>query len=283
MTDRPLEHGKDYGFSDVLMHVDSVGFTYPGAKEPTLRNVNFAIHDIWQLGHVRGQIEGLLGPSGSGKTTLFRIMSGLEQPTVGRVVLNGNDTPVKVGEVGVVSQSSNLFRHRTVLQNLVIAGKLRGWSEEESTEEAHRLIKTFGLMGHEEKFPKQLSGGQRRRVSVGQQLMRGHPFILMDEPFTGIDPPRKEQTASLVMEVANLKEENTIVVVTHDVRTILTIADTIRLMGHDRDEEGKQIPGAKIMQEYNLVDMGLAWKPDIKHSPEFRDFADHLEAEFNKL
>lgn len=275
----------DYTFGDVLLHVDHVSYTPEGSNFLILRDVNGAIYDIQQPnGPVRGQIVALLGPSGVGKTTLFRAMAGLTAPTTGRVVLNGEDHPVRPGQVGVVTQNYRVFPHRRVLGNLVVAGQQIGLSKEESTKKARELLARFGLSEHENKFPKQISGGQKQRVSIAQQLMCSERFLLMDEPFSGLDPVMKHRVCELIVEVSSLHEDNTIIVVTHDIPAAVAIADTIWLMGRERDPETDElIPGAVLVDKFNLVDIGIAWQDGIEKSPIFHKFVDEVSDRFERI
>lgn len=275
----------NYEFGELLLHIDNVSFTPEGSDSPILRNVTGAIYDIRQPdGPVRGQIVALLGPSGVGKTTLFRIMAGLLEPTSGQVVLNSQDHPVRPGQVGVVTQSYRVFDHRRVLGNLMVAGRQAGLSKKDSREKARELLARFGLTEHEGKFPKQLSGGQRQRVAIAQQLMCSERFLLMDEPFSGLDPVMKHRVCELIIEVSALHEDNTIVVVSHDIPAALSIADTVWLMGQDRDpNSGELVPGAVIIDQHNLVDMGIAWREDVERDPRFHDFVDELGERFRQI
>ena len=133
----------------------------------------------------------MLGPSGIGKTTLVRVMAGLDAPARGRVTIAGD--PVRAGMVGVVHQSYPLFAHRSVLGNLLVAA--RGPDPEAR---AHTLLERFGLADHMHAWPCELSGGQRQRIAILQQLLCGHMYVLLDEPFSGLDPLSRNATCELL-------------------------------------------------------------------------------------
>jgi polar amino acid transport system ATP-binding protein/sulfate transport system ATP-binding protein len=129
------------------------------------------------------------------------------------------------------------------------------------------------LADRAEAYPAELSGGQRQRVAIAQQLLCSEHFVLMDEPFSGLDPLATARIIDLIGEVAGLHELNTIVVATHDVGAAIAVADTLLLMGCDRDGEGRVVPGARIQATFDLVARGLVGRARSQ-----RESAD-LEAE----
>ena len=248
-----------------------------------LRDVNLEIKDIVRPDCVAGQVVGLLGPSGIGKTSLFRVLAGLEPPDTGEVLIGEKGEPVQRGMVGVVAQQYPLFAHRTVLGNLMVAGQRAGLSRAQAKEKALDFLERFGLEDRAKRYPPQLSGGQRQRVAIAQQFMCSENFLLLDEPFSGLDPMGIDRVCEMLAEVACMHELNTIVVVTHDIGAALEVADTIWLMGRDRDEKGQIIPGARIQESYNLIERGLAWRDGIATTPEFMLALREIRARFPSL
>jgi len=190
---------------------------------------------------------------------------------------------VQRGMVGVVAQRYPLFQHRTVMGNLIVAGRQGGLAQAQAREKANGLLKRIGLQGHAERYPSQLSGGQQQRVAIAQQFMCSEHFLLMDEPFSGLDPVAVEEVCELISEVANLHELNTIVVVTHDISAALQVADTVWLLGRDRDAAGHVVPGARIQAQYNLIERGLAWHKGIAATPEFAELMREIVGRFPTL
>lgn len=270
-----------YELRESLLRVSGVSLSLGGA--PILRDLNLEIRNIVRPGHSQGQVVGLLGPSGIGKTCLFRILAGLDAPDTGSVTLTPENRPVERGMVGVVAQNYPLFAHRTVEGNLVVAGRRNGLSAAAAGEKAESLLRQFGLLDHARKYPSQLSGGQRQRVAIAQQFMCSEYFLLMDEPFSGLDLIAIDRVASFITEMAQAHELHTFIVVTHDITAVLEVADTIWLLGRDRDAQGQIIPGARIQASYNLIERGLAWREGITTTPEFMEMQREIREIFPRL
>jgi len=270
-----------YTLGKTLLRIENVSLEYDG--RPILKNVNAEVKDIIVPGKVTGQVVGFLGPSGCGKTSLFRIIAGLDKPTSGRVTLNGDTRPVTAGEVGVVAQSYPLFEHRTILSNLLLAARQKEKDAKTAHEKVMAYLKEFEIADKFNLYPAQLSGGQRQRCAIIQQILCSDHFLLMDEPFSGLDLLMLEKTCELIAKVACMDELNTIIVVTHDVTAACSVADHIWLMGRDTDAEGNKIPGSRIVKEYNLIDRDLCWHPGILTKPAFMDFVREVKEDFRRL
>jgi energy-coupling factor transporter ATP-binding protein EcfA2 len=105
-------------------------------------------------------------------------------------------------------------------------------------------------------------------------------ILLMDEPFSGLDPLAKKKTQALIQKIANMDELNTIIIVTHDIVAAATVSDHLWMMGRDHDPTGACIPGAYIVKTHNLIDLGYAWTDDPSNNPSFPQFIKELEGEF---
>jgi ABC-type nitrate/sulfonate/bicarbonate transport system ATPase subunit len=186
---------------------------------------------------------------------------------------------VRAGQVGVVAQNYPLFAHRTVWGNLLLAAKK---AKKPESVVAQYLL-DFDLVDCREKYPAQLSGGQRQRCAILQQVICGTNLILYDEPFSGLDPIAKRKTETLIQKVANLSDISTAVIVTHDVRSAIAIADHLWLLGMDRAADGSRIPGAYIKESINLIERGLCWHPEIREMKEFAEAVVEIERKFQEL
>jgi len=269
-----------YKLGKSLLKIENVCLEYEG--RPILNNVNAEIKDIIRTGS-KGQVVGFLGPSGIGKTQLFRIIAGLNTPTSGKVSINGEPQSVRAGEVGVVAQNYPLFEHRTVLSNLLLSAAQTEKDEKVAKEKVMEYLNEFDLADKAHLYPSQLSGGQRQRCAIIQQVLCSEHFLLMDEPFSGLDLLMLEKTCALLSKIANKDELNTIIVVTHDIAAAASVSDHLWLMGRDTDKDGNKIPGSRIVKEYNLIDRDLAWHPEITRTAKFSDFVREVKEEFKKL
>ncbi|HEY3375959.1 MAG TPA: ATP-binding cassette domain-containing protein [Armatimonadota bacterium] len=269
-----------YEYRETLLSVQGVSLTID--QTPILRDVNLEIKNIHRPGLTQGQVVGLLGPSGIGKTCLFKILAGIDLPDSGTVLLE-NGKPVERGKVGVVAQNYPLFAHRTVLSNLLVAGQSAAMSGAAAKERALEVLQRFGLAEQAHKYPALLSGGQRQRVAIAQQFMCSDHFLLMDEPFSGLDPVAVARVCDFITEMAASDELKTFIVVTHDITAAIAVADTIWVLGRDRDAQGNIIPGARVKATYDLIERGVAWHQCECTSPECIALQHEIRALFPKL
>jgi NitT/TauT family transport system ATP-binding protein len=265
---------------DVLLDVEDVWLKL--GESQILQGVTLQVKDRVRPGEITGQVVALLGPSGVGKTRLIRLISGLDRPDKGRIT-GVKKQPLEAGAVGVVFQNYPLLRHRTVLWNMLVAGITNGMRRDEAEAKARMLLERFGLEDRLDFYPAQLSGGQRQRVAIAQQLMQQKQLLLMDEPFSGLDPVTLAEVIKLLNEVANMDELNTVVVVTHDIHSALVVADTMFMLGRNRAADDKIVSGACIQCCYDLVVEGLAWRPGVEREPRFREVEHEVKERFRVL
>jgi osmoprotectant transport system ATP-binding protein len=187
-----------------------------------------------------GQITVLVGPSGCGKTTSLRMINRMIEPTSGTIWLDDKDTSHLPAhelrrQIGYVIQHAGLFPHRTILDNVATVPYLLGWDRKKAKARAQELLERVGLPAHfASRYPAQLSGGQQQRVGVARALAADPPVMLMDEPFSAVDPVVRDQ---LQEEFLRLQGDlgKTIVFVTHDIDEAVKLGDQVavlRVGGH---------------------------------------------------
>jgi osmoprotectant transport system ATP-binding protein len=191
--------------------------------------------DALSLRAPTGKITVLVGPSGCGKTTSLRMVNRMIEPSDGRILVDGAlNTSIRKSVlrrgIGYVIQQAGLFPHRTVVENIATVPVLLGWKKAKARERAYELLARVGLpesLG--ERYPAQLSGGQQQRVGVARALAADPPIMLMDEPFSAVDPVVRTQ---LQDEFLRLQAElgKTIVFVTHDIDEAIKLGDHVAVL-----------------------------------------------------
>lgn len=190
----------------------------------------------------KGEVFVVMGLSGSGKSTLIRCFNMLHEPTAGSVFIDGQDlTKAKKNElkkvrqekIAMVFQHFGLFSHRTVLENVEYGLEIRRFDKEERREIALENIEIVGLKGYEDKYPGELSGGMQQRVGLARALANDPDILLMDEPFSALDPLIRREMQNELLEIQN-RLQKTIVFITHDVNEAFKIGDKVAVMrdGH---------------------------------------------------
>ena len=188
-----------------------------------LEGINLHIDD--------GEFVCLLGPSGCGKTTLLRLIAGLDQPSSGEIIANGENVDKPSGDRAVIFQQYSLFPWLTVLQNVTFGLEMtKKGSKEENIAAAESYLKSVGLIDFKDSYPHELSGGMKQRVAIIRSLLNHSPILLMDEPFSALDMQNRHKLQEQLIGVWK-RFENTIVFVTHDVDEAVYLADKIVIMG----------------------------------------------------
>jgi len=185
---------------------------------------------------VEGELTVLIGPSGCGKSTLMKHINRLNNPSKGKIYIRDQDIskidPVELRrKIGYVIQNVGLFPHMTIAKNVIVVPKLLNWDKEKMERKVDELLQLVNLdpQTYRNRYPSELSGGQQQRIGVIRALAAEPDIILLDEPFSALDPISREQ---LQDELVRLQQElkKTIVFVTHDMDEAIKIADTIVLM-----------------------------------------------------
>lgn len=180
----------------------------------------------------KGQVVVIIGPSGSGKSTVLRTMNYLEEPTSGKVIVDGMDLSDKSKlnevrtEVGMVFQNFNLFPHMTVMENLTLAQtKVRKTSSDEAKKFGQILLDRVGLKDKANAYPDSLSGGQKQRVAIARALAMKPKVMLFDEPTSALDPEMVREVLDVMKSLA--EEGMTMVIVTHEMGFAKEVADRV--------------------------------------------------------
>ena len=183
-----------------------------------------------------GATSALVGPSGCGKTTALQLVNGVYRPDEGAVSVFGERVP-EVGleafrrRIGYAVQGAGLFPHMTVAENASLLARLEGWDPDAMTARRRELFAVVGLQGRlEDRYPHELSGGQQQRVGLCRALMLKPRLLLLDEPFSAIDPITKQDVYRQFEQLRD-HERVTTVLVTHDMREALRLADHLVVMG----------------------------------------------------
>jgi len=187
-----------------------------------------ALHDV-NLSVGEKEFMCLLGPSGCGKTTLLRIMAGLEKPTSGAVLLDGEPIEGPGPQRGMVFQEYSLFPWRTILDNVAFGLELKGVSKMDRYEKARRYLKAVGLEEFENSYPHELSGGMKQRVAIVRALVNNPRALFMDEPFGALDAQTRNVMQSELLRIWQ-EQQKTVVFVTHSVDEAIYLADRVVIM-----------------------------------------------------
>jgi len=206
-----------------LLEVKSVFklFQVNGNQMEALKNINLDIEE--------NEFVCFIGPSGCGKTTLLRIIAGLEEPSSGEILLEGQPIKGPGPERGMVFQEYSLFPWRTVLDNVAFGLELKGISKDQRHEKARQYLKMVELERFEERYPHELSGGMKQRVAIARALVNDPIAILMDEPFGALDAQTRNIMQSELLRIWE-EEKKTVIFVTHSVDEAIYLADRIVIM-----------------------------------------------------
>ncbi len=273
-----------YNKTQVLLSAKNVGLSYldkdTKKEKQIIKDVNFEIRDIVGV----GQIVSLVGKSGEGKSTLLRILSGLHIPNsirTGEVLIHHDKmqgehllTPVKEGDMGIVFQDYYMPEHLTIRKMMIKSAKknvdFKG-NLKEINAAIDNYVEQFELVDHQNKYPCQLSGGQKQRASIILQLINGSNFLLLDEPFSGLDALMVDKTTKYLQKAANHDELKTLIIVSHDLINCAAISDTIYVLSK------KDNTAATIVANIDLISLGLAYHEDIRRMPEFHNVIDEIK------
>ena len=197
-------------------------------NEQVLKNINFTIE--------KGEFFVLVGASGSGKTTILKMINRLHEPSTGQIYINGKDIrkynlrDLRL-DIGYVLQQIALFPNLTVKENISLIPEMKKWPKIKRDEKINKLLKNVGLDYKDflNKYPKDLSGGEQQRVGILRAIIAEPKILIMDEPFSALDPISRTQLQNLIKKIQN-ELKITTVFVTHDIKEAMLLGDRIAIM-----------------------------------------------------
>lgn len=190
-------------------------------EQKVLQDISMELH--------KGELVSILGVSGVGKTTLFHVIAGLKNPDVGDVRLAGESIVGKPGAISYMLQKDLLLPHRTVLDNVILPLLLQGQKKSTAREQAEPYFEQFGLVGCQNKYPAQLSGGMKQRAALLRTYLFAKDVVLLDEPFSALDMLTKQNMHAWYLEMMEKLELSTLLI-THDIEEAIMLSDRIYLL-----------------------------------------------------
>ena len=206
--------------SDIILKTEGVGVTYQETIV-ALENVSLNVP--------AAKLTAILGPSGCGKTTLLKVIAGLIEPTAGKVIVGGKEIIGPGPDRALVFQDFALLPWATVLQNVAFGLRARGVPKKEREETSLHYIRQVGLLGFEDKYPHQLSGGMRQRTGLARALTINSDILLMDEPFSAVDEQMRRKLQEDLLKLLKI-ESKTVIFVTHSIEEAVYLADQVVIL-----------------------------------------------------
>ncbi len=203
-----------------MIRVNQVSRTFTGRSGTVeaLRDVSLEVAD--------GEFVAVVGRSGCGKSTLLRLIAGLLPPTAGGIEVGGERVVKPRRDVSMMFQRPALLPWRSVLDNVLLPVQIFGWRKAEYRDRAHQLLTVTGLTGFEKRLPHELSGGMQQRVALCRALIGRPQVMLMDEPFSALDPLIREELSGELQRI-HMEQEATTVFVTHSIDEAVLLADRV--------------------------------------------------------
>ncbi|MBQ0151590.1 MAG: ABC transporter ATP-binding protein, partial [Chryseobacterium sp.] len=252
-------------FEETLLYIENLSVAY--GDHVIIKDINITEKNVVRSSHEStGQIIAVVGRSGRGKSTFFKALTGLVTPHSGKILIRDFSKEdvnaakqVKEGDIGFVDQKYTLFRHKTVQQTFQFALRKSNLSKDKIAEKIKEYAERWGLDACLEKYPNELSGGQRQRVAIIEQLFSSEKYIVLDEPFSGLDIGNIEEVKKTFDMLSDECEQNTILFSTHDLKLAIDIAQVIYVIGNPTIDGVKQNYGT-VVATFDLREKGVAWK-----------------------
>jgi NitT/TauT family transport system ATP-binding protein len=219
-----------------------------------------------------GEFVSVVGPSGCGKSTLLRCVSGLEQPSAGKISLKGEAVLSPAPSMGMVFQRDVLLDWRNILDNVLFTADFRGLPRKQWIGRAKELLELFGLSEFQNRYPWELSGGMRMRAAICRALLDAPELLLMDEPFAALDAFTRDDL-NLELQKINQKTNSTTIFITHNITEAIFLGDKVVVM--DRR------PG-RIARVLN-IDLARPRALSVRETPQFAEYGSIIRQTFEKL
>lgn len=234
---------------------------------------------------VQGSVFGLLGPNGAGKTTTIRMIVSITFPDKGEVKVFGQKMGPKMQErIGYLPEERGLYKKMKVREQLRFLAGLKNVPTSEIDKRITDWAERLQISAWLDKKTEELSKGMQQKIQFIATILHKPELIILDEPFSGLDPVSISSAIKLITDIANQHTLNTFIIITHDITSALIISDTVYLLGRDRDEKGEVIPGAKIIKTYDLIEEGIAYQRNIEDLPRFTEIRKEIKLDiFPKL
>lgn len=265
----------DYQIGNTILYLDKVelGYGEDSDYKIILKDITIEEKDI--IG--TGQIIAVVGRSGRGKSTLFKALTGMVKPKSGKILISEDEKDTKAkevaeGDIGYVDQKYTLFRHMTIQKAWHSALRKTNLTENGKLEIIEKYLIEWGLSDHRNKYPCELSGGQRQRTAIIEQILSSGHFMVLDEPFSGLDVGNIRNVKNTFELIHKAHELNTIIFSTHDMKLAVELADSIYVIGYP--DEKKEF--STVVAHYDLKKMGLAWQ---KFGPAHLELVEKIEAD----
>jgi osmoprotectant transport system ATP-binding protein len=253
--------GETDASDDIAIRLDRLTKRYPGSNRPAVNELSIDIP--------RGELLALVGPSGCGKTTTLKMINRLIEPSDGTILIDGVDARTMAAHelrrgIGYVIQQTGLFPHRSVAENIATVPKLLSWHKDRIAARVDELAELLGLDADQlGRYPAALSGGQQQRVGVARALAADPPVLLMDEPYSAVDPIVRTRLQDELLHLQRTVRK-TIVLVTHDIDEAIKLADRIVILnvgGHleqiGTPEELLRAPANDFVADFLGDDRGI--------------------------
>lgn len=243
-----------------LVKVCDISLTYhePTQETRAVEHLSFSVE--------RGEFIAIVGPSGCGKTSVLSLLSGLMEPSEGKIIINGNNRP------GYMLQRDHLLDWRTIAGNVMLALEVKHISTEETRTYAFQLLERYGLDDFRDHYPRQLSGGMRQKVALIRTLAPSPELLLLDEPFSALDYQTRLRVADEIHAILR-REGKTAILVTHDIAEAISMSDRVLVFSKRP---------ATIKTEHRIHLSCCGDTPlERRNAPEFKDYFDMIWKELD--